>query len=51
MPQSHLCSVKMEEIHQLHSLALSQGGEINSFGFVVQLEFDWIYFDVFFQSA
>lgn len=48
MPQGHFSSIEMEEVHQLHRLALSQSSEIDSFRLVIQLELDWVYLDMFY---
>jgi hypothetical protein len=51
MPQGHFSSIEMEEIHKLHRLAFTKSSEIDSFGFIIQLELDRVYFDMFYSSA
>jgi hypothetical protein len=51
MPQGHFSSIEMEEIHELHSLAFTQSGKIDSFGLIIQLELNRVYLDMFYPSA
>ena len=51
MPQSHFSSIEMEEIHELHRLAFTKSSKIDSFGFIIQFEFNRVDFDMFLQSA
>jgi hypothetical protein len=51
MPQGHFSSIEMEEIHKLHRLAFTKSSKIDSFGFIIQLEFNRVDFDMFLQSA
>jgi len=51
LPQSHLCAVKVEEIHQFDRPSLSQGGEIDPLGLIVELDFDRVDLDVLCESV
>jgi len=51
MPQGHFSPIEMEEVHKLHRLAFTKSGEINSFGFIIQLQFYRVDLDMFFKSA
>jgi len=48
MPQGHFSSIEMKEIHKLHRLAFTKSSEINSFGFIIQLQFYRVDFDMFY---
>lgn len=43
----HLCSLKVEEVHQLDRLALAESAVVDPLGLVVQLELDREDLDVF----
>lgn len=47
MPQGHFGTVKVEKVHELHRLAFAQGGKIDAFRLVVELELDRVDLDVF----
>lgn len=51
MPQSHFSSIEMEEIHELHGLAFTKSGKIDSFGLIIQFELNRVNLDMFYLSA
>jgi hypothetical protein len=49
VPQRHLGSIEMEEIHQLDRLAFSQRGKIDPLRLVIKLDLDRVDLDVFWE--
>jgi len=41
----------MEEIHELHGLAFTKSGKIDSFGLIIQFELNRVNLDMFYSSA
>jgi len=50
MPQGHFSTIEMEEVHKLHRLAFTKSSEIDSFGFIIQLQFYRVDLDMFYWS-
>lgn len=51
MAQRHLSAVEVEKVHELNRPSPSKSSEVYSFWLVVQLELDWVDFDMFWLSV